>query len=760
MEPCEEYALAITRGKIPAGEPVMLACKRFLKEWKQPAPWLEWNAEKADFVSDFCRTLTVYEALSGGRVAFDPLPWQEFILRQWAGWTILDSALDPLARVTGTRRFRRITLMTGKGSGKSCLIVPFILLSLMEEVNAECYCVALIEAQAQRPWHEAQQMAIWDREHGDGRLAEAFHFVRGRGGAPSLIECKIPGRHGVFRTVGLQSRAPIQSGPIPNLIVAEEWHAHPVPDVVDTLRDGTKLRKHPTTVYLMNAPGKRYGTGYEHYANCVAQLKGAAPLDDAALHMIYELPESELALATKTVKRDGMIFYPPEAQAVWPKPNPSIPHTVRPDYLIDELAETLDEAKGEARKQEIYRLVFSIVPQRGEIDKLWLDWDQWERCLVNDEDIPDESVLREADLYLGMDLADNLCFTGIAAAFRLPDGKLHVRWHAFTPEGTLDDRSQKAGMDFASMALKGHITTCPGGHMDYGLIVDCLERYADTNRYNLRGIAFDMHFFYLISAELNDRGVAWREPNIRKRGKAGIVAARVQSELRRGGMLFFRHPQGGRRSEDPNDFSMDRSMTAFEARYKQVKPLIQIERNELANYMVMCATEHESGAHTSRRRYISLDRQAAAKGRVYSDLMIAMAQAVGLADWRPVEPGSQGRDELHEHGGSMGSAYRRLVAALAWCADLAFAPGKPVRIGPAIDHARWFFAAAPAFLGGFAIVAGSAEARHVRWIPYRAAIGPRLDMVDVLGFGIDIALQAVDAKGIALQYVGADSLAV
>ena len=629
-EPCVSYATSVCKGKIPAGEPALLACKRFLREWRQPPPWMEWDRERADAVERLARMLSVYSALEGKRVPFDPLPWQLFFLRQWNGWRIVDRDLDPLQRETGTRRFRNLMLYGSKGCGKSPVAIPILISSLLEEPNAQCYCTAMSNVQAQRPWIEFDHMVKHDTAQG-GTLGERFKFRPPHGDSAAEIFVTQEGKYGTFRTVGGGSDSAIQSGPIPNLILAEEFHSARSATIVNALLDGTKLRKQPTAVFLMNAPENRYGPGYDLYQQAVAQLKGAVPMDDSFLYLIFEVPENELEDALETVKVDGHERYTERAQRIWIKGNPSLPETVRPDYLIGKLK----AARSEARKQEVYRLIFSIIPKRGDIDKLWLDWEKWERCLT--DSIPSAETLRTCPLYLGIDLADNRCFSALVAAFRLPSGKLHLRWHAYTPLDTLEDRSKQAGIDFGEMGLKGHIRTCTGGSMDYGLIVDDIERYSNTQQYDLRGVAFDRKFMYLVSHEMNERNLPWREPKVRRRGKAGIDGARISAELKRGGLLFFNHPQGGRDSGDPNDFSMDRGMTAFESRYELEHPLIQIERNDLANWMVLCATEHQAGALASKRRYISLDRTAKDKGRGYNDLLVAMAMAVGLADWREVE---------------------------------------------------------------------------------------------------------------------------
>ena len=640
MEICEQYARDIISGKIPAGEPMLLAAQRFIREWESPAPWMKWDSERADFVIGLCETMTVYSALDGGRIPFKPLPWQQFLLRQWMGWRISNSELDPLGRENGTRRFRRIYLSTSKGAGKSPLAVPIMFLSLIEEPNAMCYCVALTDKQAQRPWQEFRDMAVWDAEMSNGKIEAAFRFRAGDGGQPAMIYCKLPGKHGKFWTVGSHVRATVQSGVIPNLVIAEEHHFHTSTRVMDMLADGTKLRKQPTTLLLANAPDVRYGPGFDEYTRAVQMLRGQQAMDDSYLQLIYELPEEDLEAATETKKKGDHFYYTEAAKRLWIKSNPSMPHTVRPDYIIGKLA----AAKGEARKQEVYRLVFSIIPKRSDIDKLWIDWNQWQKCLLPvGEDPPAPELLKTCPVFLGIDLADNRAFSAVVAVFHLPDGRLHVRWHAFTPIDTLEERGKRAAIDFMDMAAAGEIETCSGGSIDYGIIVDVLEDYANTNFYNLRGIAFDQRFLSYITHELNERGIPWREANVRRKSRSRVDSAitingsRMRSELKRGGMVFFRHPQGGLRSGDPNDLSMGRAMSAFEDRYAADPPGIQIERNRLADFMVMCATEHWSGAGDGSRRYISADRAAKTAGRAYNDLLVAMAMAVDLADWKQTE---------------------------------------------------------------------------------------------------------------------------
>ena len=101
-----EYAQAVVDGVIIAGPHVRDACKRHLKDLlNAPERGFFFDLEKAYRVVEFFKEVL---CLNGGDfegVAYDPLPWQKFILGSLFGWVKED----------GKRRYRMAFIETSKG---------------------------------------------------------------------------------------------------------------------------------------------------------------------------------------------------------------------------------------------------------------------------------------------------------------------------------------------------------------------------------------------------------------------------------------------------------------------------------------------------------------------------------------------------------------------------------------------------------------------------------------------------------------------
>lgn len=146
-----KYAKRVLQGRIVAGPLVRAACKRHLSDLKTGHKrGLVWKPEMAQRALGFFKDVL---KLNGGEYEAKPFllaPWQAFVVGSLFGW-YTDG---------GYRRFRKVYIETGKGSGKSPLVAGIGLYGLVSdgEHRAEIYAAATKKEQAQILFRDAVAM--------------------------------------------------------------------------------------------------------------------------------------------------------------------------------------------------------------------------------------------------------------------------------------------------------------------------------------------------------------------------------------------------------------------------------------------------------------------------------------------------------------------------------------------------------------------------------------------------------------------------
>jgi phage terminase large subunit-like protein len=153
----DAYMESVLSGKQPAGRMQILAVMRQIDDIKNAHKrgW-KFNAVIANYSIWFIETACVHTKNSVGAKAGDPLkltPTQKFIVWCLFGWR--DSA--------GYRRFQKAYLEVARKYGKSTFAAAILLLVLImdfpQEPEAEIYCAATKEKQAQIVFNLAKSMA-------------------------------------------------------------------------------------------------------------------------------------------------------------------------------------------------------------------------------------------------------------------------------------------------------------------------------------------------------------------------------------------------------------------------------------------------------------------------------------------------------------------------------------------------------------------------------------------------------------------------
>ena len=632
MTPGLQYANEVVDGERYAGPLIVAVCERAIAERSRPPRHLEFDEQDALYATDQARRCNV--KLGGKRVPFEPLGWQHFLLEEWAGWRVREKSADPLNRETGTRRYRTIFLLTGKGSGKSVIIAPLTFMMMMDDADSEVYCLGPNEEIARRPWREMKAMIAADERLGRG-LHGTFECKGGTSlSNPARMDCYAPGyEQAKYYSVGKTHL----SGPIPNLGIVEEYQGMLSTVNIDELEDGCKQRDQALMVKLANAGRLRQGPCWDEYVKAGKMIRGQIEFQDDYLPLIYELPEEKVEAATAREKSGKHMRYTAAAKSHWEAANPSYPTVIRDDYITKQLVKARAQDAIRASQSEPYRLIFSIWPKSAAEGEEYLKWEVWQPALREPEQI-DESItpaqLAGCRLYLGLDLANVHNFTALAKVWQLSDlpdghphrGKLLARVQHYTPGVTLGERARRADeAPFELWAEKGFIKTEPGNVSTYDDLAADLAELVRAPAGNVAGCAFDRRYFPQFQVAMEREALSWIQ------GGPG--------DCDRGGeLVFVDHIQTLALPRDPNTMSMPTSMKNLRIRLAAAAlpdgPKILIEENPFLNWQVSHAIEVVSANGGMKIGGVQSEVRA---GKSHYDGLVALTMAVGLADYVEVQ---------------------------------------------------------------------------------------------------------------------------
>ena len=505
-----DYADRVVSGREYACPKIVAVCQRHLdclELWERGQYWCRFDERRGALPGALAEGLLNVKDARGKRVPFKMLPWQRFMTASWNGWVIDQRhKRDPMFRQEGTRRFRRVFLLSGRGSGKTPVAVVFILMAMFEERDAVCMCAAKTEDQARRPWEEFGRMMRADET---GILEAMLEFVGGqRLGDAALIRSKDPRSASRFQCIGSQTNAGQFSGLIPSLIIGEELCFHANDDVMNILDGGTKNRSQPTTLLLTNAGTFRSLVARDEYLRAQRMCEGTLPWRDDLLPLVYEVPEERIGIA---MERDETGAFSAAARKEWKLANPSIGEGgVGEDFIAKELEDGL---LSDASMEDVKRQIFSYWPVSLGSGNYWIDY---RRLEVLEGPRPSEEVLEKADVYCGLDLGDTRDFSALAIVWKLESGELYIEVRHYTPADTVDARGKKGDVPLGTWArtcldasCTAHscdhrkvIETCPGSTTDYAMIADDILELLETCGGRFRGLAFDRKFMYRVHDEL------------------------------------------------------------------------------------------------------------------------------------------------------------------------------------------------------------------------------------------------------------------
>lgn len=391
------------------------------------------------------------------------MDWQETIISDIFGW----------CRQDGTRRYRYIYIWIPRKNTKSTTGAGIALLLLIGdgEHGAQVYSIASKEEQAAIVFDMAATMVAQSPEL--SRLVTPFKkalWIDSLGAVFRYLTGKARGSHGL-NVHGL---------------VGDEIHEWLTDDLYTFLRQSQGTRRQPMNV-LISTAGLRDGVGWEHFQLCEAILNGEVEAEDTYVF---------IASADAKKDADDPNYWATE-EAVR-ESNPGLGTTVKLDFIMGEIA----KAKSNPRlMNDVKRYLLNLWVDQATV---WLDMARWDECGHRDDGQPelDRSTLpvmfrgqnlrwkgiREANrgrrCLVGIDLSSTTDLSSVVFVF--PPDDTNDRWVIlplfFIPRGAreddLDKRKKRDKFDYRQHAEAGAIILTDGDVIDYDVIFNAFQDYA------------------------------------------------------------------------------------------------------------------------------------------------------------------------------------------------------------------------------------------------------------------------------------------
>lgn len=438
-DPATAYAQAVVDGSRVAGPHVRDQCARHLKDLEEGHKrGLVWDVESANRAMRFFSNVL---KLNGGNfegVAFQLLPWQQFVVGSIFGWKGAD----------GYRRFRVVYVETAKGSGKSPLAAGIGMVGLVAdgENRAEIYAAATKKDQAMILFRDA--VAMYDQS------PELSKRLSKSGTGEKAWNLAYLNTGSFFRPISSDDG---QSGPRPHIALVDEYHEHKTATVLDMMRAGTKSRRQALIFIITNAGSGRNTPCWSQHEYGVKVASGEL-VNDAVFPYICALDETD---------------DPFESEDCWPKANPSLQDADLPGYKY--IREQVTEAKGMPSKEAIVRRLNFC--QWTDAESPWISYEVWKGA----EQSYDIEDLRGRRAVAGLDLSSTTDLTGMVflVAPISPGETWKLVPYAWLPDVDLQRKADTDRVPYVQWKAEGLLNTTPGRAISKRIILQKLSAMSE-----------------------------------------------------------------------------------------------------------------------------------------------------------------------------------------------------------------------------------------------------------------------------------------
>lgn len=453
-DPGTQYAKKVVNGDIVAGDKVIKACERHLKDLeKQENDGFDYIylPERAEIAVKFMEVLPDISTGEPVQLA----QFQKFIIYSLYGWYRKDN--DRL------RRFNKALISMARKNGKSFLIsgpgIFELLAGKYPAQNRQIYCTAQSREQASIVFNMVVQRL-------DGLLAKSEPIRN------SVRKVRNEINHNPSYSVlkPLSKDTGNINGLAPTLSILDEYGASSTNEMMEVLESGTILQQNALTLIISTAYFDLNSPMYEQeYKHAEKILSGDAEQDNY-FALVYEQDDEE------EIYNEDM----------WIKSNPLLEVESLRETLLRNLRDKLKEA---IEKNDLLGTIvknFNMWKQGSE--NSFLPIKEWRACESDPVDIYGRQV------YIGIDLSRINDLTATSFIYPIDNKKFYVDNHSFvSTTGGLEVKSQRDKIDYQLLIDKGYATASrlKSGFIDYTQVIEHIANHIEKYSLDVVAICYD-----------------------------------------------------------------------------------------------------------------------------------------------------------------------------------------------------------------------------------------------------------------------------
>lgn len=415
------------------------------------------DEEAADHIVGFYRDHLRFVEGRTVNKPFDPLPWQEQILRDLFGWKMYKG---------GPRRYRTAYIELPRKNGKSTFAAGIALYMLLCDMEAmpQVYSVASSRSQAEIVFRVAKEMIRADPGLMQHASIWQYRITKGK---QSGFYATLPS--GTSKLHGLNI----------SCCIFDELHTQKDRELWDVLETSTGARTQPLMFAITTAGHDRSTICWQMHQKAKA-VKADPDIDPTFYGCIYGADEED-------------DWTSPD---VWRKANPSLGHSLLEEYLAKECHAAIRDVE----RQNTFRNLH--LNQWTQQAKASINMKHWEACPKYRV-----SLLKGKRCYAGLDIASvrDLCSLVLVFDVEINGQPSQVFLpHFWMPESPISKQAEYEQQQSRNWANKGLITTCPGNRVDHSAVV---AKFLELGKvYDIRELAYDPWFAEPIIQQLHEGG--------------------------------------------------------------------------------------------------------------------------------------------------------------------------------------------------------------------------------------------------------------
>ena len=400
---------------------------------------------------------------------FDLQPYQAFILGSIFGWQ---------RRGSNYRRYTKAYCELPRKNGKSEFASAINAYGFLadREIGAEIYSAATKKDQAMYV-HNACESMMRQLKKDSPAVDEWVKIYK------SAIVCSPTSSF--IKPLAADSKK--EDGANPHFAVIDEYHAHPNDGLYKVIETGMGARRQPLLFIITTAGFNKYSPCYEFRGVCISYLKGILK-NENTFCIIFALDEGD----------DW------KDKTKWIKANPNLGNAPYLRYMETQLENATTE--GSTAEVEFRTKNLNEWMSTG---KKWVKSENLIQCRLLK---PKKKDFKEAKNFapkikdggmvvLGLDLSTTEDITALSIKHLT---RSEYENHYFIPQQKVEDRKNKDGINYHSLARRGFVNVTEGNVIDYDAVKVKIQEI--QNRFEIMAIGYDPYNSSQLIIELTDMG--------------------------------------------------------------------------------------------------------------------------------------------------------------------------------------------------------------------------------------------------------------